>query len=135
MIDPTLELQAAIVAALRGAAAVTALVGTRVYDAVKPDAPLPYVRLGQPQVLPDRADCIDGAEVVFPVDCFASGPDSVSIKRVAKAVAQTLDGLAPTLTGHRVILFEHEQTQYLEEEGGLVQHANAGFRVLTEPTD
>lgn len=135
MIDPSLELQAAIVAALKGAAPVTALVGARVFDAVAPNSEKPYVSLGQPQVLPDRADCIDGAEVSYTIHGWAAGPQSVAIKRLGKAIAAAIDDNELTLTGHRTVLCELEQTQYLDDPDGLTKHVAVTIRFLTEPTD
>lgn len=134
MSDPTLALQAAIVASLKGAAAVSALVGSRVFDAPPPSQTKPYITLGQPQVLPDRADCIDGAEVSYPIHGWAAGPQSDGIKRLGIAIAAALDGQELTLTGHRTVLCEVDQIQYLDDPDGLTKHVVVGLRVLTEPT-
>lgn len=145
MVDPTLELQAAIVAALKADAAVKALVGAskqRVYDDVPPEAKriadtgasMPYINLGPPQVLPDAADCIDGAAVSYTIHGWAAGPQSVAIKQLGKAIAGALDGNELTLTGHRTVLCELEQTQYLDDPDGLTKHVAVTIRVLTEPT-
>lgn len=135
MIDPTLELHAAIVAALKGDSDVTAIVAQKVFDEVTEGAAMPYVTMGQPQVLPDRADCIDGAEVFFPVHCWAGGPQSVVIKELAHAVAASLDQLEPSLSESRVILFDHDGTQYLDDPDGQTKHAVVTFRILTEPVN
>lgn len=135
MSDPSLELQSAIVAALKANPAVAALVAGRVYDEVPSGATKPYVTLGQPQVLPDRADCIDGADVNFPIHGWAAGPQSVIVKRLGKAIAAALDNASLSLSGHRAVLVEVDQIEYLDDPDALTKHAVVSIRVLTEPTD
>lgn len=139
MIDPSLQLQAAIVSALKVSAAVQALAGaspnTRVFDAVAPTADKPYISLGQTQVLPDKADCVDGAEVSYTIHGWTEGPKSVAIKQLGKAIAGALDGVEFSLTGHRTVLCELEQIQYLDDPDGITKHVAVVIRVLTEPTE
>lgn len=139
MIDPTLELQKAIFETLHDSTAVQALIGDvsppRIYDKVSPTAVKPYISLGQPQVLPDKADCIDGAEVSFQVDGWAEGPQSVAIKRLGAAISGALDGVEFVLPNHRTVLCELEQMQYLDDEDGFTKHVAVTLRILTEPTD
>lgn len=133
MSDPSLPMQAAISAALKGNGAVSAIVSGRVYDAVPTDAPKPYINLGQPQVIPAKATCIDGAEVSYPVHGWASGPQSVQIKQLGAAVVAALDEIELTVSGHRLVVFELEQIQYLDDPDGITKHFVAVFRALTEP--
>lgn len=133
MIDPTLPMQAAIVARLKAAAPVVAIVGASVYDAVPENAEKPYISLGQPQVIPDKATCLDGAEVSYPVHGWSIGPRSVEIKQLGAAVTGALDEYALAVSGHRVVVFELEQLQYLDDPDGITKHFVAMFRALTEP--
>ena len=55
MSDPSLELQGALVARLKTAAAVTAIVGQAIYDAVPGSDPFPRITIGAVQIIPDRA--------------------------------------------------------------------------------
>ena len=61
-VDPSLELQKAIVAALKADAAVTAIINGRIYDAVPGGATKPYVSFGPFQLLPEHGDCLYGGE-------------------------------------------------------------------------
>lgn len=138
MSDPTLALQAVIVAALKGNSAVQALVGTppatvRVYDAVPENAPRPYISIGQPDVLPDRASCLRGAEVTFPIHGWASGPQSVVIKQLGQAILAALDEVILAPTGHHVVVWQLEQMRYLDDPDPLIKHVFVSFRGLTEP--
>jgi hypothetical protein len=133
MSDPSLPMQAAIVARLKANGAVSAIVEGRVFDAVPTRAAKPYVNLGQPQVIPDKATCVDGAEVSYPVHGWAEGPQSVEIKQLGAAVVAALDEIELTVTGHRLVVFELEQLQYLDDPDGITKHFVAVFRALTEP--
>jgi len=136
MIDPALELQVAIVGALKAHTALAAIVATRVYDAVPPSADYPYVSLGQPQVLPDKADCIDGSITVYTIHGWSSDLGrSVEIKRIGAAIGEALDENEFTLNGHRVVIAQHEQTNYLDDPDGITKHVAVTLRFSTEPTD
>jgi len=52
--EPSLELQAAIVTALKATGALPSVVGGRVYASAPPNATFPYIILGDCQVLPDK---------------------------------------------------------------------------------
>lgn len=137
MIDPSLELQRVIYNTLSGAAAVYAIVGEsppRIYDHVPEDAAKPYISFAPPQVLPDKADCIDGAETFFTVDGWSDGPGSVEIKQLGAAIAGALDLVEFVLTGHRTVVCELQQIQYLDDPDGITKHAAVVIRTLTEPT-
>lgn len=133
MSDPSLPMQAALVARLKDVSSVTSIVGQRIYDAVPANATKPYINLGQPQIIPDKATCVDGAEVSYPVHGWSTGPASVQIKQLGAAVLSALDEYALTVSGHRVVVFELEQVQYLDDPDGITKHFVAVFRALTEP--
>jgi hypothetical protein len=133
MSDPALELQGAIVAALKVAAALQATVGSRVYDAVPAAAAFPYVSLGPCQVLPDKAACVDGAEVILQIDAWSRAVGFPEVKAIAKAVVGALDDQPLTVPDHDVIVFEHQETRYLRDPDGQTQHAALIFRALVNP--
>lgn len=142
MNDPSGELQIAIVAALKAAPAVAGLVGVGIYDAVPDEAARktyagkawPYVSLGQPQVLPDKADCIDGADVAYTVHGWCEGPKSVEVKNLGGAIAAALDGVEFALPSHRTVNCKIEEIRYLDDPDPLTKHVAVTFRVLTDPT-
>ncbi len=131
MSDPALELQAAIVGALKGN--IGAAVGSKVYDQV-PTAPIfPYVTIGDCQVLPDKADCIDGAEVSLQIDVWSRAVGYPESKTIAAAVLSKLDDKPLSVSGHDVIVFQHQSTNYLRDQDGLTRHAAISFRSLIQP--
>lgn len=92
--DLSLATRRAIVATLKGAAAVTAIVPVARIYAEQPDAEpqWPFIRYGFPAVLPLRASCMDGSLIAVAVHGFAHGPDTDAIAPLGAAIAAALDG-------------------------------------------
>lgn len=133
MIDPTLPLQSAVVTALKADATVAALVSARVYDLPPPAPTKPYVTIGEFQMIPDRADCLDGAETAIPVHGWSQTSSTVQVKQLGAAIIAALDEVELSLSGHRTVLFELEQVQYVRDPDGITNHTIVTFRALTEP--
>lgn len=134
MSDPSIELQAALVAALKAVGALPEVVAGRVYDAVPPAAEYPYVTLGPCQVLPLKAGCIDGAEVYPQIDVWSQAVGYPEAKRIAKAIVAALDDQELAIDGHSTVLFEHQSTNYLREPDGKTSHAAITFHGSITPT-
>lgn len=132
MSDPSLELQGAIVTALKSAGALPVVVNGRVYDEI-PTAPVfPYVSLGDGQVLPDKAACIDGVEVFLQIDVWSRKVGYVECKTIGKAVVAKLDDQPLTVAGFDVIVFEIQDIRYLRDPDGLTRHGVITFRSLIQ---
>lgn len=136
MMDTSLALQAAIVAALKTDVAVDAIVGERVYDRVPDNANLPYVVYGDDQVLQDDADAGDclseGFEVFVTLHAWSKAYGQVEAKRLGGAIRSALHNAELTITDHRLITFEHDSTRYLRDPGGLQSHGVVTFRALLD---
>ena len=106
MSDPSLEVQKAIVGALRSA--VPPVAEGRIYDEVPAGAVFPYVTVGDCQVMPDKADCIDGSIVYPQVDVWTRTTGYPETKRLASDVLAALDDRTDTLVvdGYRLVVFE-----------------------------
>ncbi len=130
MSDPSLPLQAAVIAALKAGAGVG--VGTRVYDAVPPTPTFPYVSLGDMQVLPDKADCIDGTEVFVQIDAWSRAVGYPEVKGIGAAIVNALDDKPLTVTSYTNVVFEIQNIQYLRDPDGLTRHAALTFRALIQ---
>lgn len=129
MSDPSLPLQAAIVAALKGN---SPPVSQRIYDAI-PAAPVfPYVSLGTMQVLPDKADCIDGTEVFVQIDAWSRAVGYPEVKAMGAAIVAALDDREMTVTGFTCVVFELQSVNYLRDPDGLTSHAALTFHALLQ---
>lgn len=102
---PALPFQQAVVARLRGAAAVAELVGDRVYDEPPHKGRLPLIRLGNVDWYPLPTDGCDAWRVLHVVEVH-SRPDAgrVEAMAIAAAIIATLDRQEALLTvpGHVV---------------------------------
>lgn len=134
MSDPSLDLQGAIVAALKADPAVTALISGRVYDQVPPQAAFPYVTIGEDQTLPAWADCYDGADVILTLHAWSRAVGYPEVKRLAAAVSAALDGVEVTIETIRLVDISWTGSRFLRDPDGNTRHAVIGFRALTEPT-
>jgi hypothetical protein len=130
MSDPSLELQTAIVTKLKANAGVVAAVGNRVYDNVPPNASFPYISLGDSQVLPDDADCIDGTEVFFNLDGWSRDLRFPECKTISKAIVACLHNQPLTVAGYDAIVFEMNNISYLRDPDGITRHVALSFRAL-----
>lgn len=137
MSDPSYTLQKAIFDQLMATTDVRLLVGDRVYHDVPPPtsgdvrAQKPYITIGEDQVLADKAECMDGAEVILTIHGWAlSYPQS---KQLSAAIQEALDmNYDMALIGHRLIEMELQDIRHLSEPDGITRHAVVTFRALTE---
>lgn len=132
MSDPSYALQVALVAALKAAGVLPVVVGGRVYDSVPPGATFPYVTLGDCQVLPDKAECVDGVEVSVQVDAWSRAVGYGEAKTIGAAIVAALDDRPLTVDGFNVTVFELESARYLRDPDGLSRHGVITFRGLLE---
>jgi hypothetical protein len=132
MSDPSLELQAALVGRLKSDPGVTAVVGQRVYDEVPNNPQFPYISIGDNQVLPDKAECIDGTEIFWQLDGWARDPTFPTTKQISKAVVACLDDIELTLTGYAAIVVELNRVDYLHDPDGITRHVAINFRFLIQ---
>jgi Protein of unknown function (DUF3168) len=133
--DPSLELQKALVAALKADAGVNAIIAGRIYDGVPSNPVKPYVSLGPFQLLPEHGDCLDGGEAFITLDGWAAGPSTVDVKRLGTAIAKALDHAALVLDApQRLVEMEIDGTQYMRDPDGLTAHAVITVHAWTEPT-
>jgi len=136
--DPTLELQAAIIARLRAYSAITDIVAMRIYDeppsgqAGNVAAVRPYVSLGPCEYAQDDADCIVGGEVTMQIDAISDKPGRVEIKQMAQAIRKAFRDYEFSLTDNALVLLEHTRTNYIAA-GGIKQAALTFTAIIEEP--
>src|SRR5262245_43545893 len=132
MSDPSLELQSAIITKLKADAGVQAVVGQRVYFLVPPEPTMPYISLGTNQVLPDKADCIDGTEVYWQIDGWTQSQTAPVEKQISKAVVAALDDQPLTISNYAAIVVEIDRIDYLDDPDGITRHVALSFHFLIQ---
>ena len=132
--DSGLQVQAAVYSTLTGAAAVTALVGSRIYDHVPQGATWPYVAFGPSIGGPEiETQAGDGWEEFLTVDTWSRKRGRVEARQIMKAVADALHDAELTLSSDNCVISELTQQQVIIEPDGVSVHGVQRFRFLTHP--
>lgn len=133
---PDWQLQVAYVAALSADADVKTLLGDtpRLYqEAPEDDSVVPYVTVGESQVLPDEADCIDGSIVLHDFHVWSETPDFRECKAIAATIWNVLKAAAITMASHRLVDLQRESLRTVRDPDGVTKHAILTIRAMTEP--
>lgn len=128
----SLELQKAIVAALKADAGVNGLVAGHVYDTVPSSDPFPRITLGEDQVIPERADCYLGDEVFITLHVWSRKTGFPEVKRISGAVRVALHEAELSLNGYRLVDLSVESERFMRDPDGLTSHSAITLRALTE---
>lgn len=134
--EPSLELQGAIINALKADPAVTALIAGRVYDRPPSPVTFPYLVVGDDQVTQAHAQCLEGSTEVFSsLHAWSRAVGKVEAKKIAGAVVTALNGAALALSnGYRLVLIEHDNTQHLGDPDGITSHSVIVFHAFVDET-
>lgn len=118
-------LQGAIYDALIGDAALVALVGADIYDAV-PNGSLPetYVSLGRERVRDASDQTGAGAQHTIDISVITTQPGFAGAKSIAGAISDVLHNADLTLTRGRLIFIQFERAQARRID------ANAGREIV-----
>ncbi|MDB5733342.1 MAG: hypothetical protein JWQ03_3237 [Variovorax sp.] len=134
MASPSLALQGAVVAALKAATPVSALVGARVYDSVPASSPFPYISLGDGTMTLDEGQDYEGENVAFTVHAWSRATGFPEAKNLAWAIKQTLHGAELTVLGYHLVIIALVDDTTFRDPDGLTSHAALNFRAELEPT-
>jgi len=104
-LDPDRALQKAVLAALRGAAALSALLGDppRVFDEPPAQPGYPYLTLSRAETRPWGGVLGEGVEHALTLTCVSRFGGVEEAKAVMAAVRAVLHGAALTLDDHRLV--------------------------------
>lgn len=138
MTDIAERFPAAQEAALRGSVALRQAMGLAVaviFDALPENQPVPYVVIGEDQILDDSDECQNGSEIYSTVHFWSKPepPSSAQARSMATALRAALNAdLA--IVGHETVLHAFEDMQFKTDPGG-VTHGIIVFRYLTTPSE
>ena len=137
MAEPALAVQDAVLTALRGDAALRALVGTRIWDTPPgPSSTFPCVTLGEGQTIPQRSlGCFDAAEHFFRVHVWSREVGYPQCKRIAEAVHRVLHEAEIAVSGFTLIDMAQENSVFMRDPDGKTSHSVLEFRALLDSTD
>jgi hypothetical protein len=138
MTSSLLEMQGAIVGALKASNELATLIGGRVYDMVPRSeageviAQFPFVALSGWQKVRDSTDCIRSAEVTVTIDVWSRAVGTPETHAISDVVEKTLDDADLTLTANALVMISHDSTLVLRDPDGLTTHAVLDFRAFVE---
>lgn len=104
-LDPDRALQKAVIAALRGADSLSALLGSppRVYDEPPAQPAYPYLTLSRAQIRPWGGLEGEGIEHAVTLTCVSRFGGTEEAKAVIAAARAELHGASLSLDGHRLV--------------------------------
>jgi hypothetical protein len=109
----------------------------RIYSTVPQNAPLPFIRIGDDQVLEDSTDCASGSEVFASVHVWTR-PDPPSLllgREIAGVIRDVLTDEGFTVPGWDMVLALFVDTRHLTDPEGS-SHAVLTFHyALTDLAD
>lgn len=128
------ELQKAVFAALVADAAVGALIGDRIYDAMPSDGQYPCVTFGSSQEITDDADCIDGEEHFLQLDVWTRAQGRMKpCKDIVAAVKAALHDQDLTLPDPYAMAFIRVvDTQTMRDADGITAHGVVSVQAMVE---
>ena len=131
---PAIELQRALVSALKADAGVAALVGARVYDEPPDPVVYPYVRLGDIDLRPLRTDGTPtAADVLFSVQAHSRPSQGrVEATRIGEAVRDALDEAALVVAGHDARWIYYVTMTTVRASDGRSYQANVAFSAMID---
>lgn len=143
--EPSLALQATVIAALKADTDVAAIVSGRVYDRIPETHRFPYVRVGDDQVIANKAECFEGSVTVYSTLHAFSRPQEdstnatqprgrVESKLLTGAIIRLLDeNTNLAVEDYTLVIFEFEDSTIETEPDGLTEHAMIRFRAELDP--
>lgn len=134
MASPSQDLQAAVYGLLSGAATLTALVGTRIYDGVPPkDAAYPRITFGPADYVPEQLDgCYAQIEAVQ-IDVWSRQNGQLfEAKGIVDLVRRLLNGASLSLATHAAASCEVTLVRVFRDADELTAHGVVQLEVMLE---
>ena len=141
MADRSIELQAAIFAALAGDDQLTAILGTdtrttppraKVYDTIPSGTPAPYVVIGDETAIDAGASLKDGQEHTLTLHVWTEDQSSRSCKAIQARVRAVLHEARLTLSAGRCTLVRQDYKDTSRDPDGVSWHGVMRFRARTQ---
>lgn len=136
MTDPALELQVAIVAALKD---LNTAAGNSVYDMPPIDqngtitASYPYITIGSGNLVPIDEECFDRSEFSHQIDVWSDSQGYVEVKTIAGQIRMRLHEQDLTIIGHTVDRMRVDNIAF-SRDGGVISRARITLITETQPT-
>lgn len=127
MIEPSLSLQGAIFAAIKGNTAA----GDNVFDKIRPDV-YPRIQLGSAQTVSDEPDCVEGVEVFFQVDVYSKAEGFLETKSIAWQLRNLIHKKALPVAEWTLIDLRLDDADYTRDDATGVSRGRMNLRAYME---
>lgn len=131
------DLKAAMISTLSSDAAVTGIVGARIYEyAQTGEASYPFLQIGDGHEIDDSTECIKASDAFFDVHAWSRPdiPSTTEVMRLASAVRSALHNVDLTLVSNRLVDIRCSGILYRppETDPPPVYHAVVSFHAIVE---
>ncbi|MBR0695950.1 DUF3168 domain-containing protein [Bradyrhizobium lablabi] len=129
IVDPSALLQARVVNLLKQAGTVA---GDRIFSPVPSNPKFPYVSVGNIQIISEKVECLEGAEIFLTLDGWSRENSKLEIHQLGAQITAALDDADLSdgqVTVNSCLL---ESTVYLDDPDGKTRHAVLTFHILTD---
>jgi hypothetical protein len=130
---PAAELQKAVFEALTADAALSALIGERVYDQPPAATPFPYVTFGRTSLYDWSTGTESGTEQLFTLHVWSKAKGKKETLAVMEAARTVLEGARLPLETEHLVDLTLEFAEARHDEDLSVHHGLLRFRALSEP--
>jgi hypothetical protein len=135
--DSSWAVQSAVYIHLAITSALTSLLGNGaagVHDHVPPDAPFPYIVLGESSARPLETQGGDGYDITLTIHSYSRENGMKQLRGIMAAVHDALHhNTALTPAGHHLILCDEISADVRLEADGITRHGLQRYRIATEP--
>lgn len=126
------ELQQAVFTRLGAFAAVTALVGARIYDHAPQDVVFPYIVVGDTTANEFDTDTSSGADHTVTVHAWSRYRGRKEVKQIQRAIYEALHRHDLAVTGAQTVTCDWQYAENFVDGDGLTRHGVTRFRVLLD---
>ncbi len=133
MVDSTLEVQDALVLALRADGDVTALVGSRTYDAAPQNPTYPLIEFGPRFSEPWEGSGMDGWESNQIINVWSEKPGAAEAIEIAAAVTALVHRGTLSLSSQAFVLGSLVGSNTIPQSDGKTTQVALRFQFLTHP--
>ena len=123
----SLEIQAAVIARLRGHAGLAGLVGGSIYDLPKSDEPVPYVFIPSVEFSPINADGCGGGDWLVSLAVVSGHKGKKEVHQISEQIVAALDGQPLAVNGWVMTrqIFKDATT----DDPGVMEGGDVRFRI------
>jgi hypothetical protein len=134
MPSPSQEFQRALFAAMTGSAALSALVSSRIYDGVPPDAAdFPRITFGATDMVPQQLDCLSVNEETVQIDVWSRrNGELYEAKAIVEEVVALLNGATLPLETHAAVAVEVTLVRVFQDRDVLTAHGVVQVQAIVE---